>query len=923
MSIYSPSHIEKKWQQFWAEKKVFCADNHSEKPKYYVLDMFPYPSGDGLHVGHPLGYIASDIVARYKKSCGFNVLHPMGFDAFGLPAEQYAIQTGQHPAVTTQKNIAKYIEQLTNIGLAYDWSRQVCTSDPSYYKWTQWIFSKLFESWYDIDQDKARSVEELVEILNNSGNKNIIAYTNENTPEVTSLEWLKMSDIEKQKFLLNYRLAFLAESVVNWCPALGTVLANEEVKDGVSERGGYPVEKRSMLQWMLRITAYADRLLDDLESLDWSDAVKSMQKHWIGRSHGANISFEVFGHKKIEINIFTTRPETIFGVSYLALAWDHPILEKIVPVEKRAQVDLFIHKRKNKNSSLFNDRSDFEGIFAGAYVKHPFTGKKIPIWIADYVLSDYGTGAVMAVPAHDSKDFRFAKKYDLPVNQVIYGGDISIEAHEELAGEVVNSMFLDKLDIANAKEKILEKIETLSIGKKVTTFRLRDAVFSRQRYWGEPFPVYYKDNLPQILSLEDLPLVLPDVESYKPTSDGRPPLANAKKWITNEGFPLETNTMPGWAGSSWYFLRYMDPNNDKYFVDKNFQDYWQNVDLYIGGAEHATGHLIYARFWTKFLFDLGFINVSEPFKKLVNQGMIQGISNFVYRIKDTNTYVSRDFKDGYETTQLRVSVDLVKNDKLDLDKFKQWRPDFNSAQFVLNKNGDYLCGAEVEKMSKSKHNIVSPDNIIEKYGADTLRLYTMFLGPIEQSKPWDTNGIDGVYRFLIKLWRLFHNESGEFLLDESKPTLECLQVLHKTIKKINHSINSYALNTAVSAFMICVNELTKAHCNNRLILSDLLILLAPFVPHIAEELWERLGNNESIAYAPQPIYDEKHLMGSTFEYPISINGKVRTKISFDIDARNEDMQREILADEIICKWLEGKVPQKIIIVPNRIVNIVI
>lgn len=930
MTVYNPQAIEKKWQKYWAENNIFYTKNHSSKPKYYVLDMFPYPSGDGLHVGHPLGYIASDIMARYKKGCGYNVLHPMGFDAFGLPAEQYAIQTGQHPAITTEKNISRYIDQMNNIGLVYDWSRKICTSEPNYYKWTQWIFTKLFESWYDKDLNKAQPIKNLVKIFEKAGNKYVNAHANESIAEISAKDWENFSHDEKQNFLLNYRLAFLAESKVNWCPALGTVLANEEVKNGVSERGGFPVEQRSMMQWMLRITAYADRLLDDLEKLDWSDAVKAMQNHWIGRSHGAKITFSIENGKDT-LEIFTTKPETIFGVSYLAIAIDHPGVKSFITQERKSGAEQFLKEEKNRasccdareNEILIKENYTSQGIFTGSYAIHPFSGEKIPIWIADYVLSDYGTGAVMAVPAHDGRDFIFAKKYNLPIKPVISGDNTGDSAHTESTGEMMNSDFLDQLSVFTAREKVFSKIEDLKIGKKITTFRMRDAIFSRQRYWGEPFPVFYKNGLPYLLAEDNLPLLLPEVSSYKPTAEGKPPLANAQNWFTNNDLPLETNTMPGWAGSSWYFLRYMDPNNENNFVDSEAQKYWQNVDLYIGGAEHATGHLIYARFWTKFLFDLGLINIEEPFKKLINQGMIQGRSNFVYRIKDTNTFVSFDLKDKYDTTQLHVSIDLVKNDKLNLQAFKAWRPDFAAAEFILNKNGDYICGVEVEKMSKSKHNIVSPDEIVERYGADTLRLYTMFLGPLEQSKPWDTNGIDGVFRFLFKLWKLFHTESGEFCVSNSTPSLEAFRILHKTIKKITHSIETYSFNTAVSAFMICVNELGKLECNNKFILSDFLVLLSPFAPHIAEELWQKLDNESSIAFAMQPAIDEKYLVSSVFEYPVSINGKARTRITFELDDDVEKIKRSVLADEIVQKWIEGKKIEKVIVVKGKIINVVV
>lgn len=922
MTNYSFAEIEAKWQRYWVENKNFLTENNSSKPKFYVLDMFPYPSGDGLHVGHPLGYIASDIVARYKKSCGYNVLHPMGFDAFGLPAEQYAIHTGQHPAITTKKNIERYKKQLTKMGLAYDWSREICTSDPTYYKWTQWVFSKLFDSWYDKSKNKACPISELVHHLESNGNKNLKAECNDDTPEITAVAWLSLSYKERQEFLRNYRLAFLAESVVNWCPELGTVLANEEVKDGMSERGGYPVEQRPMLQWMLRITAYADRLLNDLGELNWPESIKAIQKHWIGRSEGANIDFCVDG-KGFSITIFTTLPETIFGVTYIALAVNHPLLSKIITEEYKAQVSSFVQEVKADKKNTLIDDLLILGVFTGAYALHPFTGERVPIWITKYVMSDYGTGAVMAVPAHDARDFKFAKKYNLPVRYVIKTNDTTASEHQLKSSIIINSDFLDSLTIKEARKKILQQLEDSKVGCSVINYRMRDAVFSRQRYWGEPIPIYYKDNLPYLLQEKDLPLVLPEVASYKPTLDGLPPLANAYNWTNNEKFPLETNTMPGWAGSSWYYLRYMDPNNDSEFVDKKSQQYWQNVDLYIGGSEHATGHLLYARFWTKFLYDLGYINVEEPFCQLINQGMIQGRSSFVYRIVGTNTYVTEELKDNYEITPIHVSIDLVHNDKLDINAFKMWRLDLKDAEFILNDEGQYVCGSEVEKMSKSKHNVVSPDTIIERYGADTLRLYTMFLGPLEQSKPWDTHGIDGVFRFLLKLWRLFHNESGDLRVKNEAPTAESLQILHKTIKKVHTAIDNYAFNTAVSAFMICVNELSKLQCNSAPVLADFLIILAPFAPHITEELWQKMGNTNSIVYARQPKYDEIYLLKSTYEYPISINGKVRTKLIFDINEKADDIEKVILANEQVNKWMNGKKPKKVIIVPKRIVNIVL
>jgi leucyl-tRNA synthetase len=925
MTIYSFAEIEAKWQRYWVENSIFVVQNNSSKPKYYVLDMFPYPSGDGLHVGHPLGYIASDIVARYKMSCGYNVLHPMGFDAFGLPAEQYAIQTGQHPAITTKKNIERYKKQLTKIGLAYDWSREVCTSDPEYYKWTQWIFSKLFDSWYDKSKNKALPIAELIIYLEAHGNNNLNAECSYDTPRITAVEWLSLSDSEKQQFLLKYRLAFLAESVVNWCPELGTVLANEEVKDGLSERGGYAVEQRPMLQWMLRITAYADRLLNDLDHLNWPEPIKAIQIHWIGRSEGANIDFLVEGEgDKHTITVFTTLPETIFGVTYIAIATDHPLLPELVKNEYKAELNNLIEEIKSyTQKNLLTDDFLIQGVFTGTYVLHPFTGERLPLWVTSYVVSGYGTGALMAVPAHDTRDFKFAKKYNLPIKMVVEESDTNTSIDEISSGVMINSDFLNSLKVKEARREIMQELEDSQKGVRLVNYRMRNSIFSRQRYWGEPIPIYYKDGVPYLIEETKLPLVLPEVASYRPTADGHPPLSNAKGWITSEGFSIETNTMPGWAGSSWYYLRYMDPNNETEFADKKSQKYWQNVDLYIGGSEHATGHLLYARFWTKFLYDLGYINIEEPFQQLINQGMIQGKSSFVYRIVGTKTYVSKDLKDNYETTPIHVSIDLVHNDKLDLNGFKAWRPDFKDAEFILNQEGEYICGSEVEKMSKSKHNIVSPDTVIQKYGADTLRLYTMFLGPLDQSKPWDTHGIDGVFRFLLKVCRLFHNEAGDICVKNDDPTVESLQILHQTIKKVHTAIDGYTFNTAVSAFMICVNELSKLKCNNFYILRDFLIILAPFAPHITEELWHKIGNTTSITYARQPDYDETYLLKSTYEYPISINGKVRVKLTFDINKSAEEIEKVILINEEINKWTQGKTPKKVIIVPQRIVNIVL
>jgi leucyl-tRNA synthetase len=929
MAEYNFQEIEKKWQQRWQETKIYQTEIDHDKPKFYALDMFPYPSGAGLHVGHPLGYIASDIVSRYKRMKGYNVLHPMGFDAFGLPAEQYAIQTGQHPAVTTEQNIKRYKEQLRNIGFSYDWSREFATSDPDYYKWTQWIFKQLFLHYYDNEQEKARPIGELIRRFEKEGNAGVDACCDEETPQFSANAWKTMDEAEREQILLHYRLAYLSDTTVNWCPALGTVLANEEVKDGVSERGGFPVVRKKMRQWSLRITAYAERMLNDLEFVQWPEAVKEMQRNWIGRSEGAELYFETDDEFREKIKVFTTRIDTIFGVTFLVLAPEHELVEIITSPAQEAEVKDYVETAKNRSErDRMSDVKTVSGVFTGAYAINPFNGERIPIWIADYVLAGYGTGAVMAVPAHDTRDWAFAKYYKLPLREVVSGGDIDKEAHPTKEGTIINSDFLNDLPVAEAMRTAVRWLERKGIGKGRTNYRMRDAIFSRQRYWGEPFPVYYKDGIPQLLENDELPLRLPEVDAYLPTETGEPPLARARNWKTRSGHPLETNTMPGWAGSSWYFFRYMDPKNQQEFISKEAQEYWQAVDLYIGGAEHATGHLLYARFWTKFLYDIHKVSVMEPFRKMINQGMIQGRSSFVYRLNNKpNTFVSFNIKDNYEVTPLHVEISLVENDVLDLEAFRKWRPDLANAEFILEESGPqagkYICGSEVEKMSKRWHNVVNPDDVVNEYGADTLRLYEMFLGPLEQFKPWSTQGIDGVYKFLRKLWRLFHDEGGNFAVSDKAATKEELKVLHTAIKKASEDIDRYSFNTSVPAFMICVNELSALKCNKREVLEKLVLIVAPYAPHIAEELWQLLGNQTSVVIVPYPIHNEEYLQEDSFEYPISINGKMRAKMVFAVDTPQQDIEREVLASEQVQKWTEGKAPKKIIIVPKRIINIVV
>ena len=915
---YNFNEIEQKWQAYWKEKETYKVDVDKNKPKYYVLDMFPYPSGAGLHVGHPLGYIASDIFSRYKRLQGFNVLHPMGYDAYGLPAEQYAIQTGQHPAVTTKINIARYREQLEKIGFCYDWDREIRTCEPDYYKWTQWAFIQMFNHYFDNSLQKAQPIAELVKQFEVSGTENIQAVC---TEEIffTAEEWKSKTEKEQQEILLNYRTAYLADLKVNWCPALGTVLANDEVSEGLSVRGGHPVEQRVMRQWSLRVSAYAQRLLDGLDKIDWTDSLKETQKNWIGRSEGAEMKFKI-KNQDLSFDVFTTRADTIFGVTFMVLAPESELVKVCTTATQAADVEAYITATKKRTERERIADRRVSGVFSGSYAINPVSGTEIPVYISDYVLAGYGTGAIMAVPAHDSRDYAFAKHFNLPIIPLIEGCDVSEESLDAKEGIMMNSGFLNGLTvkeaIAAAKKYITEK----GIGRVKVNYRLRDAIFSRQRYWGEPFPVYYKDSMPYMLDESRLPLELPEIDKFLPTEKGEPPLGRAKGWEI-DGNPLELNTMPGFAGSSAYYLRYMDPKNDKALVSPEANGYWRNVDLYIGGTEHATGHLIYSRFWNKFLFDLGIVCEEEPFKKLINQGMIQGRSNFVYRIKDTNTFVSLNLKNQYETTQIHCDVNIVSNDILDIEKFKTWRPEFANAEFILE-DGKYICGWAVEKMSKSMYNVVNPDDIVEKYGADTLRLYEMFLGPLEQSKPWDTNGIDGVHRFLKKLWSLFFKD-GNLLVNNDKPTADELKTLHKTIKKITFDIENFSYNTSVSAFMICVNELFTLKCSKKAILEPLVILLAPFAPHIAEELYHALGNTETVCDATFPVCNEAYLVESSVKYPISFNGKVRFTLELPADMAKEEVEKIALSNELTIKQLDGNSPKKVIVVPGKIVNIVI
>ena len=919
---YNFREIEKKWQKRWVEEKTYQVKEDDSKQKFYVLNMFPYPSGAGLHVGHPLGYIASDIYARYKRLQGFNVLNPMGYDAYGLPAEQYAIQTGQHPAITTVNNINRYREQLDKIGFSFDWSREIRTCDPEYYHWTQWAFQKMFNSYYCNDEQKARPIEELEKAFASQGTAGLNAACSEEL-SFTAEEWNAKSEKEQQEILMNYRIAYLGETMVNWCAELGTVLANDEVVDGVSERGGYPVVQKKMRQWCLRVSAYAQRLLDGLDTIDWTDSLKETQKNWIGRSEGAEIQFKV-KDSDLEFTIFTTRADTMFGVTFMVLAPESELVAQVTTPEQKAEVDAYLDRTKKRTErERIADRS-VTGVFSGAYAINPFTGEAVPIWISDYVLAGYGTGAIMAVPAHDSRDYAFARKFNLPVIPVIDNGqpiDLSKSSYDAKEGKMINSGLIDGMEVKEAIAFIAEEVEKRGIGKSKINYRLRDAIFSRQRYWGEPFPVYYKDSMPYMIDEAELPLELPEIDKYLPTENGEPPLGRAKNWTTKEGYPIELNTMPGFAGSSAYYLRYMDPHNDKALVSHEADAYWRNVDLYLGGAEHATGHLIYSRFWNMFLYDLGVVCEPEPFKKLINQGMIQGRSNFVYRIVGTNTYVSAGLKSQYETTEIHVDVNIVKNDILDTEAFRKWMPDYADAEFILE-DGKYICGWAVEKMSKSMFNVVNPDDIIEQFGADTLRLYEMFLGPLEAHKPWDTQGIDGVYKFLRKFWRLFLN-GEEFSVSDEVPTKEELKVLHKTLKKIEFDIENFSFNTSIPAFMICTNELAALKCNKRAILEPLVVAIAPYAPHIAEELWHLLGHAESVTGATFPQWEEKYLVEDSFEYPVSFNGKVRFKLNMPLTATQAEIEAAVKASPEAGKWLEGKEIRKMIIVPKKIVNVVI
>lgn len=921
---YNHRQIESRWQQWWKENDIYKVDIDESKPKYYVLDMFPYPSGAGLHVGHPLGYIASDIYSRYKRQQGFNVLHPMGYDAYGLPAEQYAIQTGQHPEKTTIENIARYRSQLDKIGFSYDWSREIKTCDPEYYRWTQWAFIRMFNSWYDNSAQKARPISELVEYLQEKGTEGLNAAGSVDL-NITPEQWKAMSDKEKSDTLMNYRIAYLGNTMVNWCAELGTVLANDEVVEGVSVRGGYPVEQKVMCQWCLRVSAYAQRLLDGLDNLAWTDSLKETQRNWIGRSEGAEMRFKVAG-SDLELEIFTTRADTIFGVTFMVLAPESEYVDKVTTPEQRQAVDEYIKAVRHKTQRERMIDKKVSGVFTGSYAVNPLTGKQIPIWVSDYVLAGYGTGAIMAVPAHDSRDYAFARHFNLPVVPLIEGADVSEQSFDAKSGKMINScgpeLDLNGLEVKEAIAKTKEFIEQKGLGRVKVNYRLRDAIFSRQRYWGEPFPVYYKDGVPHMMDESVLPLQLPAVDKYLPTESGEPPLGRAKNWNTPEGYPIELNTMPGFAGSSAYYLRYMDPHNSDALVSERANSYWQDVDLYIGGTEHATGHLIYSRFWNKFLFDLGYVVKDEPFRRLVNQGMIQGRSNFVYRIKNTNTFVTASRRDEFDTTPIHVDVNIVSNDVLDQEAFRRWRPEYADAEFITEPDGRYICGYAVEKMSKSMFNVVNPDDIVERYGADTLRLYEMFLGPLEQSKPWDTNGIDGVNRFIKKLWSLFY-KGDTLLVDDTEPSRESLKSINKLIKKVTQDIENFSYNTSVSAFMICVNELLQQKCHSRTVLAKLLAVLAPFAPHVAEELWHTIGGEGSVVDARWPEYDENSLKEDTVNYAVSFNGKTRFQLQLPADATKEAAEESALSAPEAAKWLEGKTVRKVIVVPGKIVNIVV
>ncbi len=918
---YNFKEIERKWQAYWAANHTFKAEIDGSKPKYYVLDMFPYPSGAGLHVGHPLGYIASDIYSRYKRLCGFNVLHPMGYDAFGLPAEQYAIQTGQHPATTTEKNIARYREQMDRIGFSYDWSREVRTCDPEYYKWTQWAFLEMFGSWYDNVQQKARPIADLEAAFAQGGSAAVDAACGDVEP-FTAEQWNAFDEKQKAAVLMQYRLAYQGETSVNWCPALGTVLANDEVKEGYSVRGGHPVEQKKMTQWQLRVSAYAGRLLEDLEDLDWTDSLKDMQRNWIGKSQGAEMVFKVSnGSQEYDMTIFTTRADTVFGVTFMVLAPESEWVDLLTTPEQKEAVGeyLAMAKKKTERERMMEARK-VTGVFSGSYATNPLTGDKVPVWISEYVLAGYGTGAIMAVPAHDSRDYAFARTFNLPVIPLIEGCDVSESSFDAKDGVMCNSGFLNGLTVKEAIPAAIDYVEKHGIGRRKINYRLRDAIFSRQRYWGEPFPMYFKDGVATPMTLADLPLQLPAVDKFLPTESGEPPLGRAQDW-TYDGYPIELSTMPGFAGSSAYYLRYMDPHNGEALVGKEADEYWRDVDLYIGGTEHATGHLIYSRFWNKFLYDLGYVCEKEPFRKLINQGMIQGRSNFVYRIINTNTYVSVGLKDQYETTEIHVDVNIVRNDRLDIEAFKAWMPEFANAEFILE-DGEYICGWAIEKMSKSMFNVVNPDMICDTYGADTLRLYEMFLGPLEQSKPWDTKGIDGVNRFLKRVWRMFYDRDG-FIVSDEKATADELKALHKLIGKVRTDIEAFSFNTAVSAFMIAVNELYDLKCTKREIVEPLIILLSPFAPHIAEELWEALGHRESITYAAFPEYIEAYTIENNCTYAVSFNGKTRFTVELPLDMSREDVDAHVRGLEQTAKYVAGGNIVKVIVVPGKIVNIVV
>jgi len=925
---YNFNEIEKKWQQFWSDHKTFKAENFSDKPKFYVLDMFPYPSGAGLHVGHPLGYIASDIFARFKRLQGYNVLHPMGYDAFGLPAEQYAIQTGTHPEITTNKNVARYREQMDKIGFSYDWDREVRTCDPKYYKWTQWTFIQLFKHWYDKNTDKAQPIEMLVSHFEKHGNTGVNAASDPHPP-FTAKEWNSRTEKEKQEMLMNYRLAYLADMMVNWCPELGTVLANDEVCDGLSVRGGHKVERKLMRQWSLRITAYAEKLLYGLEKVDWSESVKDMQRNWIGRSEGASVLFKVDGHDE-EIEVFTTRPDTLYGATFMVLAPEHELALQITTPEHKEQVNDYIKKATNRSErERMSDVKTVSGAFTGAFAINPLNGAKLKIFVAEYVLAGYGTGAIMAVPAHDSRDFAFARHFQLPIIQVVQAEGETIistdewdNSYDAKEGIMINSGVITGMPVKQAITQIIKYLEQNNLGTGRVNFRLRDASFSRQRYWGEPFPVFYKDGIPYVFDEKDLPLELPPVDKYLPTETGDPPLARAKYWKTSEGYPIETNTMPGFAGSSGYYLRYMDPHNENEYFSKEANQYWRSVDLYLGGDEHATGHLIYARFWSKFLFDLGLACEDEPFKKMINQGKIQGRSSIVYRITGTNTFVSEGLAAGYTVTPIHVDINMVDNDILDTEAFKKWRSELATADFILE-DGKYICGSEVEKMSKSLYNVQNPDDLIEKYGADTFRLYEMFLGPLESHKPWDTKGIEGVFRFIRKLWRLFHDDKNQFKVTEEEPTAAELKVIHGAIKKVKDDIERFSFNTGVSTFMICVNELHEMTCYKRNVLEKLVVIISPYAPHIAEELWSLLGKTGSVMDAAYPEFNPVYLIENTFEYPVSFNGKLRFKLELPKDMPVSEIEKAALASESAQKWIEGKPIRKIIIVPGKIINVVV